>query len=353
MRLTEKRLQELRLIQWIRLITFIGFLAASIILLVAVENMLLSFVIALVINYLLGPIVNSLERAGVNRMFSTFLVFSLSGVIVALSITSIVPFLSHQFVNLKDQLPTYIEGISKWISQVEFKVQAMAGITFKTDFGLEARELLFGWTRSLFSDLPLLISKLGATLLLSPFFAFFLIKDGRLFAKSFLSIVPNNIFELTLNMYYQINDQVGQFVRARLLESIIVALVVWLGLWLVGFPFAGLLALFAGITNLIPYIGPLIGAIPAFVIAFINGDATFTILMLSVVYGTAQLVDIFFIIPLVVAKLVNLHPITVVVAMIVGAQILGILGMIISIPVASALKVTITSVYQHLVDFRA
>lgn len=353
MHLSEKRQKKLQLIKWIRLFAFIGFLSFCVIILIGIENMLLSFVIALVINYLLGPIVNYLERGGINRMFSTFFVFILGGILVAFSITSIAPFLSHQFSNLQNQLPTYIEGISSIISKLEYKVQDITGVPYKTDFGLQARELLFGWTRSIFTDLPSLLSKLGTTLILSPFFAFFLIKDGRLFSKNFLSIVPNNIFELTLNMYYQINEQVGQFVRARLLEALIVALVVWIGLWIVGFPFAGLLALFAGITNLIPYVGPLVGVIPPLVIAIINGETTFTFLMLCGVYGFAQFIDMFFIIPLVVAKLVNLHPITVVVAMIVGAQVLGILGMIISIPVASALKVTITSVYDHLVDFQA
>ena len=165
--------------------------------------------------------------------------------------------------------------------------------------------------------------------------------------------MPNHIFELTLNLYYQINSQVGQFVRARFLEALIVAVVVWIGLWILDFPFAILLALFAGVTNLIPYIGPIIGAIPAILIAIINGETTFTLLVVCGIYGLAQVIDMFFIIPLVVAKLVNLHPVTVVVAMIVGAQVLGILGMIISIPVASALKVTFTNIYQHLVEFRA
>ncbi|MCB0390162.1 MAG: AI-2E family transporter [Bdellovibrionales bacterium] len=353
MHISEHRRKQLKLIEWIRLGSFIGFLGFFILILVGIDNLLLSFVLALVINYLLGPIVNSLERAGVHRLFSTVLVFSLGGIFVGFGITAIVPFLSSQFSNLQEQFPTYIGGVSRLITQLELKIQDLTGVSYQTDFGLEAESVLLGWTKSLFTDLPGIVSQLGTTLLLSPFFAFFLIKDGRLFAKNFLSIVPNHIFELTLNMYYQINDQMGQFVRARLLEALIVALAVWVGLYAINFPFAGLLSLFAGVTNLIPYVGPLFGAIPAIIIALINDSSTFTLVMLCVVYGTAQLIDIFFIIPLVVAKLVNLHPITVVVAMIVGAQLLGILGMIISIPVASVLKVTITSVYQHLVEFRA
>jgi predicted PurR-regulated permease PerM len=71
------------------------------------------------------------------------------------------------------------------------------------------------------------------------------------------------------------------------------------------------------------------------------------------VYVVAQLIDAGFLIPLMVAKIVDLHPVTVIIVMIAGAQILGVLGMIISIPVASTLKVTVGTIYRHLIDTRA
>ena len=67
----------------------------------------------------------------------------------------------------------------------------------------------------------------------------------------------------------------------------------------------------------------------------------------------AQLIDVLFIIPLVVAKIVNLHPVTVVVVIIIGSQVLGILGMMISIPIASALKLTLSTIYQHQLNTRS
>ena len=77
-----------------------------------------------------------------------------------------------------------------------------------------------------------------------------------------------------------------------------------------------------------------------------------TVLLMSSVYFVAQLIDTVVIIPLVIAKIVNLHPVTVVIVIIIGSQLMGILGMIISIPVASAIKVTITAFYNHIVGFR-
>ncbi|MBW1643064.1 MAG: AI-2E family transporter [Deltaproteobacteria bacterium] len=120
----------------------------------------------------------------------------------------------------------------------------------------------------------------------------------------------------------------------------------------VGFEYALLLAVFAGLSNLIPYIGPVVGAIPAVLIVLVNSVPGLEFLIVIAVYIVAQLIDNFFIIPLVVAKIVNLHPVTVAIVIIIGAQIEGILGMIISIPVACILKLTITTNYSHLVEFQ-
>ena len=179
-----------------------------------------------------------------------------------------------------------------------------------------------------------------------------MIKDGKVMNRSLLSLVPNSIFEPTINLYHQINDQMGHFVRARLLEALIVGVVTWVGLFFIEFPFATILALFAALTNLIPYVGPIIGAVPALAIALINGETNFGLFLVASVYLTAQLIDAAFILPVVVAKIVDLHPITVMVSIMAGAQVLGVVGMLISIPVASIIKVTISTVYRHLTDYR-
>src|SRR5690606_15331034 len=145
----------------------------------------------------------------------------------------------------------------------------------------------------------------------------------------------------------------GDFIRARLIEAFIVGLVVWVGLAILQFPYALFLSLFAAVMNLIPYVGPFIGAVPAFVIAIINQEPSLNVLLMSMVYFIAQLVDIVFVIPLVVARTVNLHPVTVIVVFIIGASLMGVLGMIISVPVASVLKLILYTIYDQLIKFRA
>ena len=165
-------------------------------------------------------------------------------------------------------------------------------------------------------------------------------------------LVPNSVFEMVLDLQYQINRQLGQFIRARFLEASIVGLVTFLGLSLISFPFAFLLGGFAALTNLIPYIGPIIGAIPAVIIALVNNYETWDLSFLIGVYLIAQLIDAGILVPILVARIVNLHPVTVVLLIILGGQFMGILGMIISIPLANALKVTALAVYEHITQFK-
>jgi len=335
----------------IRLAAFLSVIVFLFITVVAVENMLLSVVLAFVLSYMLGPPISYFERRGVDRVLVTVLLFSAVGAALGLTIYITLPLMSEQVRNLQQDMPKYMNGLTKLMNSLKEKGESLEGDLFTLDFSQIIEGRLMPMTESFFARIPDFIKQLLTVMLLAPFLAFFMIKDGRQFSRNLLALVPNNIFELTYSIYNQINDQMGQFVRARLMESLIVGFVTWLGLIIIGFPFALLMAIFAAITNLIPYIGPIIGTIPAVVLALINGASTVELSLLLLVYFIAQIIDAAFIIPVVVAKIVDLHPITVIVVIIIGAQVMGVVGMLISIPVASALKVTLGTIFRHLTDY--
>ncbi|MEO0336882.1 MAG: AI-2E family transporter [Pseudomonadota bacterium] len=335
-----------------KITAFVGCLMGLLIIVLKIENMLLSSLLAFVISYLLGPVVNSMERFGIHRVIAALLSFAVVGLLLTLGIVAILPLIVEQVGGLKQELPKYVAGLTRIMSDVQANAEALVGSYFDIDIAKQVESAVAPWTQALFEDLPAFVTKSVTTLLLAPFLAFFMIKDGKLLTRNLLNLVPNSIFEPTLNLYHQINEQMGHFVRARLLEALIVGVVTWIGLFIIEFPFATILALFAALTNLIPYIGPIIGAIPALAIAIINGESNFGLFLVGSVYLTAQLIDAAFILPVVVAKIVDLHPITVVVSIMAGAQLLGVVGMLISIPVASILKVTVSTVYRHLTDYR-
>lgn len=341
----------------LRLVAFLTILLSTMAIVLFVKGMLAACVLAFVIAYLFAPIVDFLEGKGLSRAVSTLIPFVLGGTIVGIAIALILPLLLDQVALLAERLPKYQQDLTSLIASIEAKyaVYFTAG---KLNLSNKLNEWVLAQTGALPAALPQAVSHSFTIMLLAPFFAFFMLQDGNSISRSLISFVPNPLFEIALNLRHQINDQLGGFIRARFLEAAIVGLVVWVGLQILSFPYATLLALFAAATNLIPYIGPIIGAVPAALIALVSQEAStgstaaVTLLLVSGLYLLAQLIDVVFVIPLVVAKIVDLHPVTVVVMIIAGAEVAGILGMIIAIPVASVAKLIFNAFYSHLTHFR-
>ncbi|MBT8356671.1 MAG: AI-2E family transporter [Deltaproteobacteria bacterium] len=344
-------MQSLTRERLIKSLAVIGILLLGMAVVFMTENILVSFVLGFVIYYLLTPVVNAIERSGINRRLGTTGLFILITAAFGFGFYLLLPATASQISAFKNELPELIDGTTKILSTSEQKLNSFLFNIYQIDISKSLKSTLLLFFRGLFDDLPNIISSSLSVTILAPFFAFFMLIDGQAINKKFLALVPNNFFELALNLQHRMNVQLGDFIRARLLEAGIVGIFVGVGLAIIGFPYAVLLAVFAGLANLVPYIGPVIGAVPAVLIAFVDGVTALEFLMVIAVYSTAQLIDNFFIIPLVVAKIADLHPVTVAIVIIIGAQIGGILGMIISIPLVCIIKLIITTTYSHLVEF--
>lgn len=340
-----------RINRW-KLIGLCLILLSGFVFVLAIDNLLVSSILAFVISYTLGPTVNYLERQGVSRGLATTSVFVFVGIALTFIGIWIFPYIGHSLSALQDDMPRYIAGLGQFISEKEAYLRSIAGPLSNFDLTSRVETKLTSWTQHFFEELPGTVKTFFTVMVLGPFLAFFMVKDGRKAVRGAMGIVPNNLFEAALSLQHQINFQIGQFVRARLLESVIVGLVTTIGLMMVSFPYAIILGLIAGIMNLIPYLGPILGAVPAFLIALVNGYSSLDVALMGSVYVIAQAIDAGLLIPVMVAKIVDLHPVTVFLVIIAGAQVMGILGMIISIPVASTVKVTVTTIYRYLIDTR-
>jgi putative permease len=322
-----------------------------------VKGLLLAFVFAFVISYMLAPFADFFEARGLGRQASVAIPFLLAGVLIALAITLFLPVAARQLEALEQKIPQYQNDFLQMTKGIEDRLGSLSKGNH-LPISAMASSWIISKTGDLSASLPGLLSQSLTVLLLAPLFAFFMLLDGRSVGRSILAVVPNHIFEMCLDLHHQINSQLAGFVRARILEGIIVGGVVWLGLLGLGFPYATILAIFAAVMNLIPYLGPIFGAIPAIAIALVSPEGqvvdshSLSLILVIGVYLLAQLIDVAFIIPLVVAKIVNLHPVTVVISIIIGAQAMGILGMVISIPVASSIKLISQAIFEHILRLK-
>jgi putative permease len=318
-----------------------------------IENLLVSMILAFVTSYMLAPAVDFLERKGFSRKWATILPFLAVIVIMGLCLQLFIPTLVDQIETLKVNFPKYVQVVTDLTSRLESEVGGFVKNVYPLDIQNAVQPKLMSWAAIFFQDLPNYISKSLMISFLAPLLAFFMLLDGRQFVRRILALVPNNFFELALNLNHQIGSQVGGFIRARFVQSVLIAIVIWVGLMILDFPYALVLAVLGGVLNVIPYLGPLIAVLPTLLISLSGGTNGGELAWIAVIYGVAQVLDAVLITPFVVAKIIDLHPITVILVIIVGSQLMGVLGMIICIPIFSALKVSTIAIYKHLTDFRS
>ena len=187
-----------------------------------------------------------------------------------------------------------------------------------------------------------------------PFITFFLLKDGPKMKKAIIERVPNRYFEMVLNLTYKIEQQLGGYIRGQVIDAALVGILSIIALKFIGIDYYFFIGAIAGLANLIPYLGPVVGAVPAILVSLMqNPDPSLTpILWIIVAFAVIQLIDNIIISPLVVAKSVNIHPLVVIIVIFIGERLLGVLGMLIAIPVTGILNVIIRETIWSFKNYR-
>ncbi len=327
------------------------FIAAIGWLLFALHQTITILIIALLIAYILNPVAGHLEYRGMSRLQATATIFLALSLLLILLGVYLIPLLIKEIVHIQHGITSgagsvYFERINALINDAIPMVNAEP-----IDVQAYINQGLKQFSESFFSIVGSVVS-LVTTLVIIPFAVFFLLKDGRHIKKSLVGLIPNRYFEMSLNIIYKIDLQLGGYLRGQFFDALIVGALSIIALWILNVRYNVLIGMFAGLANLIPYVGPLVGALTAMVVVLLNGGATETILLVAAAFAVIQLMDNVLIQPLVVAKSVNLHPLIVIFAVIIGGQFFGILGMLLAVPATGILKVLFGEVYNAFRKYR-
>jgi predicted PurR-regulated permease PerM len=165
-------------------------------------------------------------------------------------------------------------------------------------------------------------------------------------------MIPNRYFEFSLNLLHKMDKHLGNYLRGQFLDALLFGLMATLVLWILDVKYPLFIGAFAGAANLIPYLGPLVGATLAAVVTFLySGDLT-RVAYVGIAFMAVKLLDDAVIQPLVLARSVRMHPLAVVSVTIVGGQFFGILGMFLAVPVAGFIKIAVQESMRTLSRFR-
>lgn len=332
----------------IKLYLFFFFLVGTIIFAVMFPRLTLPFGFSYIIYLMTKPLTILLTTGSKKQRFFFFILFIIGVCFSLFPFFATLYNVDTDFAHLSDQLPELQKKLQDKF--FVFKVYIFEKYGFR--LSIDPATLLISKFESagtqLLSQIPDYLSSFFEWLLLVPMFLYFFFIQSRSLSSRLMGSIPNQIFEKTYVLFSQFNAKFGEYIIAKFIEATILGTLVTLGLLIVGFPYPFVLGFMAGVTNILPYIGPIIGFIPAFLVALLSNDPQASMLGMVSIYAAANLIDMVLVFPLLVSKIVNLNPIIVVVSVIVGGQLGGIVGMIVIIPFIAFFKLLFKEIYKDL-----
>jgi predicted PurR-regulated permease PerM len=315
------------------------------------RGLVVPLVLAAILAYLLNPIVTWAQGFGFRRTVGVTGLFLSLGLLLAAAVVGLGPRVKSEVVELAERLPALADEVDAALVLAGRELVETVPAARRILPSPEARR---GWLDQVVEGraarLDDALEHAGHLLLFSalvPFFAFFFLRDTGRLVRLVLNRVPPAHMETSVAVWCEINRIVGGYVRGVALDGVVIAILVSLGLWTVGVPYPLLLGAFAGLANIVPIVGPLLGATMAGLVALTSGQGLGRLAAIVALFVVVKLVDDTVIQPLTIGRSVHLHPVLLIASVVAGGQALGVLGMVIAVPIATVLQETIRLWLEH------
>lgn len=299
--------------------------------------------IGIVIAWILDPLVTWLQKNGLKRGIATVIVFLAFLSVITLFLVLMIPALAEQVNEFISFAPNILEYLKNTGENIFSKLSNIYDYDFST-IKLQVYNAISNMLSSITVDLPNTLINFassfvsgGLNILFGFFVAFYMLFDFNNVRKHLLSLLPKKIHADAITLTDSLNKTLKSYVNGTLLIMLILFVFQSIALGIAGLSSPMLFGLFCAITNVIPYVGPYIGGIPAVVVGFTISPITGIGCLIAVV--VAQLLESYFLNPIVMSKTMKLHPVTIMIGLLLFGHFFGILGMILATPIISCLKV--------------
>ena len=301
--------------------------------------------------YITEPIQRLLERRGVGRLTSILAVFVIIILVLTALAMVIVPMVTQQVQNLISRAPAIQNDIQDLFNVIlsyrdRLPVDPQQYVQDALDQG---SQMLSNLASNAFTILTSTVSIL-ITLILVPFFFFFMLKDHEKFIPSMVSPFSGTTKQFMTEMMYDVDRTLRAFIQGQMLVSFILCIILYIGYAIIGLDYALLLAIFALFMNLIPFIGPWVAFLPAALLAVIQDPIL--LLWVSGITLIAQQIESNLITPNVMGQTLKLHPLTVITVVLAAGNIAGFIGMLIAIPTYAVVKTIIQNIWRYRSNLR-
>ena len=309
------------------------------------------FFIAFALAYLLDPLVDKMVSGGVSRTISVLFLMVAFFMIAVLACIFLVPILSIQTEILVQNIPVYIEILQGWLGPLLDMVRGLdpvkveeilnEGLSRFGELPMKAIQfsgkLLWGSISNLLNIILMI-----ANLVIIPVVMFYLLRDFDSINGRLLALVPPRFQMKTQEVVLEIDQVLSSFVRGQLMVVGLIGVMYAIGLFLCDTPMSLSLGLMAGLVNLVPYLGLVLGFAPAALLTFMHTQDWMSVVGVAGVFAFVQAMEGMVITPRVVGENIGLHPVAVIFAVLLGGELFGLVGMILGLPIVAVLNVLIS-----------
>ncbi|MCZ2259915.1 AI-2E family transporter [Sporosarcina sp. G11-34] len=309
----------------------------------------LPILMAGILFYLVNPLIDWMEKKKIPRIAGIAIVFMVIIGLVVWGIIILIPIIREQTMSLIENWPTYWDKVisqfdnllrSNIFSQLQVQLTDVNQSIIKS-ISEQANSVMNSTFSGIGSVLGT-VTNIVIALITMPIILFFLLKDGRNLPYYTMKFIPTKMRLSTYNLLKEINTQISQYIRGQLLVAFFVGLMFWIGFAIIGLEYAVLLAILAGVLNLVPYLGSFLAIIPILIIALVASPAM--LVKVIIVFAIEQTLEGRLIQPLILGSNLKIHPVTIIVVLLTAGKLFGIPGVILGIPAYAVLKV----IFEHL-----
>lgn len=312
------------------------------------RRVVIPFFIAFSLAYLLDPLVDRMEKWKLSRTLS---VVSLMGAFFASMLGAgllVFPMLRLQAENLAKNLPGYIDVVENWLRPVLEKVVGLDQMKIQdllnegiARFGELPLKVLAFVSSFLWDSLANLFDMIlmAANLVIIPVVMFYLLRDYDKIIEKILALIPPRLKEDIVDTVSEVDQVLANFVRGQLMVAFLMGSLYSIGLYAVGTPMSLFIGFLAGLANLVPYLGIIVGFVPAAVLTYLQVQEWVPIFWVMGVFGVVQMLEGMVITPRILGENIGLHPVAVIFAVLLGGELFGLTGIIIGVPAAAVLNV--------------
>ncbi len=306
------------------------------------KAVLAPFLVAMIISYVLHPVVSLLHERKVPRTAAVLLIYAVFIFCCTVFLVNVVPVLIGQIRELNEHIPELSMKTQQMLNSFNNSDWLPPGIREGINRSIAALE------REIEERIADAIRNIGSmvnavfVVAIIPFLSFYMLKDMDVFERAALHYVPRSRRKAVVRLLKDIDQALGSYIRGQFIVSLCVGVLAYIGYALIGMPYPLLMASFVALFDIIPYLGPFLGALPALVMA---STISWKMMLLVVLVNLiCQNLESNVISPQVVGRTLHIHPLTIILVLLVGGELAGVAGLILAVPAYAALKV----IFQHL-----